>query len=88
MKPGWVLQLDKQVLKDLDTIHPADLPAIRKWFYRLQENPFPNEVKKLKGKKELILRLRVGKYRIIYSVDSPTNLVIILAVSHRKDAYR
>ncbi len=51
MKPGWALQLDKRVLKDLDAIHSADLSAIRKWFYKLQENPFPEEIKKLKGKR-------------------------------------
>ncbi len=31
-------------------------------------------------------RLRVGDYRIIYKVESPT-LVLIVKISHRKDVY-
>ncbi|MCK5719368.1 MAG: type II toxin-antitoxin system RelE/ParE family toxin [Thiomargarita sp.] len=32
--------------------------------------------------------MRVGDYRIIYSVDEEKKLIDIIAVRHRKDAYR
>jgi mRNA interferase RelE/StbE len=35
-----------------------------------------------------ILRVRVGDYRILYQVDSLAQVVLILAVGHRRDVYR
>lgn len=64
------------------------LEKIKKIINELIYNPFPGNVKKLKGKDELILRLRVGIYRIIYSVDLNKHLIIILGINHRKSAYR
>lgn len=32
-------------------------------------------------------RLRVGDYRIVYRIESSSNLVLIVAIKHRKDVY-
>lgn len=32
-------------------------------------------------------RLRVGDYRIVYSINEKDKIVIILAIKHRKDIY-
>ncbi len=53
----------------------------------LSNNPFPNDVRKLKGS-ESFFRIRVGNYRIIYQVLEKENLVIINYIRHRKDAYK
>jgi len=41
----------------------------------------------LAGNKHL-WRLRVGDYRIVYSIDDNNNLVDIIAVRDRKEAYK
>jgi mRNA interferase RelE/StbE len=41
----------------------------------------------LSGEEDL-WRLRVGDYRVIYSVDDSEKIVDIVAVRDRKDAYR
>ena len=33
-------------------------------------------------------RMRVGDYRVIYDVDDAQQLVVILAVLHRREVYR
>ena len=33
-------------------------------------------------------RIRVGDYRIIYDIDDDERLVVILVVTHRREAYR
>jgi len=33
-------------------------------------------------------RLQVGHYRVLYLVDDKTRTVEVVAVAHRKDAYR
>lgn len=43
------------------------------------------DVKKIHAKNEEY-RLRVGKYRILYTIDSGT--IKVFAILHRKDAYR
>jgi len=51
----------------------------------LSHNPFPFDVKKLKGT-ESIYRIRTGDYRVIYKIEG--NAIIIYYIRHRKDAYR
>jgi len=33
-------------------------------------------------------RLRVGAYRVVYSVDDQQKVVDVVAIRHRRDAYR
>ena len=51
----------------------------------LEEQPRSRGTKKLKGLTGY--RIRVGEYRVLYSIDDIAKIVTILAVSHRKDAY-
>ena len=53
----------------------------------LATQPRPPGVRKLRGAVSL-WRLRVGDYRVIYSVDDSILVVDIIAVRHRSDAYR
>lgn len=71
----------------------ADLPrgmrervieAIRK----LGEDPRPRGARKLAGEMRGAWRIRVGDYRVLYDVDDQEQVVIILAVLHRREAYR
>jgi len=52
----------------------------------LEEEPFPSSVKRLKGREEF--RLRVGDYRILYSVEHVSQVLTIAAIGHRRDVYR
>ncbi|MGQ0738021.1 MAG: type II toxin-antitoxin system RelE family toxin [Bacteroidota bacterium] len=48
----------------------------------------PGGVKKLKGEKEDLYRIRSGDYRIIYSIEDKIRIVDIRKIGHRKDIYR
>jgi mRNA interferase RelE/StbE len=52
----------------------------------LAEEPRPTGCVKLKGKLNR-WRIRVGDYRIIYSIDDKTFTINILAGRHRREAY-
>ena len=82
------IQISKSVLKDLSFIEKPYIEKIKKIINDLVFNPFPENVKKLKGKDEIILRLRAGVYRIVYLVDLNKRLVIILGINHRKSVYK
>lgn len=53
----------------------------------LAEDPFPPGTRKLTGYDD-VYRVRVGRYRILYSVSRHRLVIVILKIGHRKDAYR
>lgn len=52
----------------------------------LMHNPFPSGSKKLINREGW--RVRVGDYRILYTIDNKKGELTILSVAHRKEAYR
>jgi mRNA interferase RelE/StbE len=53
----------------------------------LAQNPRPRGFKKLKGEDNQY-RIRVGDYRVIYSIFDDRLLVLVLRISDRKSVYR
>lgn len=54
---------------------------------KLEHNPRPHGVKKLKGKREVLWRIRVGDYRVIYSIEDVVKIVEIRRFGRRRDVY-
>ena len=52
----------------------------------LAEKPRPEGCSKLTGREAW--RIRVGDYRVIYEIHDDRQVVIIVVIRHRKDAYR
>lgn len=50
-------------------------------------DPRPPGCEKLSGERDRY-RVRVGRYRIVYSVADTELVVVIVRVGHRKDVYR
>ena len=53
----------------------------------LGEEPHPAGSRKLMGYDD-VFRIRVGVYRIIYSVSGRNLVIVVLKIGHRKDIYR
>ncbi|PYX05368.1 MAG: addiction module antitoxin [Acidobacteria bacterium] len=53
---------------------------------RGSEYPRPVSAKRLKGREEF--RLRVGDYRVLYTLKHESRVVTISAISHRREVYR
>jgi len=53
----------------------------------LREDPFPQDVKRVVGKKDKIFRVRTGKYRIQYSVFHERNLIFVSDIDKRERAF-
>ena len=51
----------------------------------LAENPFPSECKRVKGRKEKTFRIRIGDYRVLYSVLE--NDLVIQDIDKRSRVY-
>ncbi|MEK6645604.1 MAG: type II toxin-antitoxin system RelE/ParE family toxin [Candidatus Firestonebacteria bacterium] len=56
---------------------------------QLKNNPFfGHNIKKLKSEFEKVYRYRIGKIRLFYTIDIEKEIVIIIDIEYRKDAYR
>ncbi len=73
--------------KELEDIEVRFAVQILKKIEELSINPRPTGSKKLKGENDL-WRLRVGNYRVIYSISYSDKLMDGSVIRHRKDVYR
>ena len=55
--------------------------------YAIEQLQNVEDIKKLKGHNEL-LRLRVGEYRIIYSIDNGNLIIYVIDAGNRGDIYK
>ena len=53
----------------------------------LADDPRPRGSKKLLGE-EGLWRIRVGDYRVIYSINGRKLVVLVVRVGHRREVYR
>ena len=67
----YILRLEKKVRKFLDSIRDKDAEEILSKLKILSENHYQNslDIKKLKFQKELIYRMRVKEFRLLYKIS-------------------
>ena len=53
----------------------------------LAANPRPPGYEKMAGQARRY-RIRIGRYRVVYSIEDDILLVLVVRVGHRKDVYR
>ena len=83
--------VDKRVEKDLKRVPKHIIDRFSKILDELEIDPINRrsgmDIKKLK-KYPYIFRIRIGDYRVLYSVDDKNHIVRVTVVVHRKKAYR
>jgi mRNA interferase RelE/StbE len=53
----------------------------------LANTPRPRGSQKIAGDDERY-RIRRGVYRVVYSIDDKTHVVVVVKIGHRREAYR
>jgi mRNA interferase RelE/StbE len=81
------VEVSRTAEKQIAGLPRADQVRVLRAIVRLQDDPRPSGCRKLEGY-AATYRVRVGLYRIIYDVDDPRILAIVLKVGHRRDVYR
>ncbi len=84
---SYRVRFTKSAEKDLRRIEKSRVFSVMEKIEALSVNPRLEGTKKLVGS-EAAYRLRVGDYRVIYTIDDGIKIVQIDRVRHRKDAYR
>jgi mRNA interferase RelE/StbE len=83
----YTIVFARSARKELEGLPESTALRILARIEALAGEPRPRGCCKLTGSDDL-WRIRVGDYRVLYAIDDTERLVDIIAVRHRKDAYR
>jgi mRNA interferase RelE/StbE len=87
MKKYQVL-VSKVAARELRQLPNQEIKRVFAKSKELESDPRPPGSKKLVGEKEDLWRIRVGDYRIIYTIDDVVAIVDIRRIGHRRDIYK
>jgi mRNA interferase RelE/StbE len=83
---SWTVEVQRPAEKELAALPLQARERVASALRAMEDDPFPHGVKKLKARDGY--RVRVGDYRILFTVNRAARLVRVGAIGHRKDVYR
>jgi mRNA interferase RelE/StbE len=81
----YELKIAGRVLKRLKRLPPKHRRQVWERIQSLQENPRPQNHKKLKGVEGY--RVTMGEYRMLYTIDDQAQVVTAYLLFHRGEGY-
>ena len=85
---AYTLELSRRTIRATRRFAPAVQRRLTRAISALRSDPRPPGAIKLTGPDPPQYRIRVGDYRILYIVDDARQVVYVLRVRHRSQAYR
>ena len=85
--PEFTVVFARSARKELQALDPPVALRILKSIEALVNSPRPAGARKLEGATDL-WRIRVGEWRVVYRLVDRERLVDIVALRHRREAYR
>jgi mRNA interferase RelE/StbE len=85
--PEYSIRFARSARKELEHLDASVVSRIFPKIEALVKNPHPTDCRKLQGFENL-WRIRVGHYRVVYQVLDDEQVIDIIAVRHRSQAYR
>lgn len=86
--PGpFAVEYDPKALKELAKLDKPVARRVIKAIDALSADPRPSGVRPLVGYPNL-WRIRVGEYRVVYTIKDAELVVLALRVAHRSSVYR
>jgi mRNA interferase RelE/StbE len=83
---SYSIEWKRSAAQELRKLPREVVGRVLKAVEQLAAEPYPSGVRKLVGA-EHTYRIRVGDYRIIYSVMASALIIEIIRVGHRRDIY-
>lgn len=80
------IELRPAAIRALRKIHPEDKERIQGAIALLGQDPRPPKAIALSGRPGY--RVRVGDYRIIYTIQDDVLLIVVVNLGHRRDVYQ
>ena len=83
---NYSVQLKTSARKELEALPDNVLARVIQKIESLGSAPRPAGCKKLKGYKDQ-WRIRIGEWRVVYTIDDAVRLISITRVAHRREVY-
>ena len=87
MTVSYEVRFIKSFERDLRGLPRLMIPVVVDKALKLSMTPRPMQSKKLRGSKDEY-RLRIGDYRVFYTIDDKMKIVTVYHVAHRREAYK
>ena len=84
---SYRLEITASAEKQLGRLPDADKVRVARKIAELAAVPRPPGCRQLRGQDD-VYRIRVGVYRVIYTIEERRIVVVVLKIGHRKDVYR
>ena len=81
------IRISRTAERQLEALAAEGRRRVARAVRTLANDPIPRGCRKLTGYDD-VYRIRVGPYRVLYSVNASALIVLVLKVGHRKDMYR
>jgi mRNA interferase RelE/StbE len=82
----YTIVFARSARKEIESLSEALGRRVLARIEALAADPRPHRCVKLTGSDDL-WRIRVGEYRVLYAIDDALQVIDVIAVRHRKDAY-
>ena len=87
MTGSYSITFARSARKELQRVDVATARRILARIEALAANPRPRGCRKIRGRRDL-WRLRIGDYRVVYSIEESTRVIDVIVVRPRGEAYR
>jgi mRNA interferase RelE/StbE len=84
---NYRLELSATAEKQLKKLVRGEQIRLLQAIKGLPEEPRPHGCRKLRGYVN-VYRVRVGAYRVLYSIEDNRLVVLVLKIGHRREIYR
>ena len=85
---SYRVELENRAIRELRALPLEVIRSIDRAISGLAANAIPNGGVRVRGNVGNGWRVRVGDYRILYTVDETEQLVRVYRIRHRREAYR
>jgi mRNA interferase RelE/StbE len=84
---SYELEITATAERQLRRLSRSDQQRVANAMVGLAADPWPRGARKLTGWED-VYRIRVGRFRVLYSVTRKRLVILILKIGHRREAYR
>ncbi|MBI3510701.1 MAG: type II toxin-antitoxin system RelE/ParE family toxin [Bacteroidetes bacterium] len=84
----YLITVKRSAVKEIEMLPVKVASKIVDAIRALAVNPRPTGCIKLKGDGGYFWRIRIGDYRVIYSIKDEIKIINVQKVGHRKDIYK